>query len=444
MDLDRGPKPEARSPKPEAPGSLKPEALSPKPSSIAKIGYNFPVPLSPLVDAALVSRVHSAFTARFGHGGNVRVAVAPGRVNLIGDHTDYNGGYVLPMAIDRHTAVAFRARDDGRLRAHAEAYDETRLVPMSDLDSGRRASWFAYVAGVAWAMREAGHVLRGADMVIDSTVPVGAGLSSSAALEMSVLRALVEVEDVAWDAREMARLGQRAEHEFAGVPCGIMDQFASACAREGTALLLDCRTLEAKACAIPDHLAILIADSGVEHALVAGAYAERRASCELAVARLRAAYPDVRALRDVTLEMLKAERGALDPTTWRRARHVVEECRRPVDWAEAIERADAGAAGALMDASHASLRDLYEVSCPEVEQLRDIVRRQPGCHGARMNGAGFGGSVVALVDAGAARQIVGAAKREYRTPRSVAPLAFIARPAGGAHVVDRRAGRPSI
>ena len=397
------------------------------------------MPLSPLVDATLVSRVHDALRTRFGGGGDIRVAVAPGRVNLIGDHTDYNDGFVLPMAIDRHTAVAFRARDDGRLRAHAIAFEETREVGLDELDTGRRASWFAYVAGVAWALREAGHLLRGADLVIDSTVPVGAGLSSSAALEMSVLRALAEVAGMAWDAPAMARLGQRAEHEFAGVPCGIMDQFASACSREGAALLLDCRSLEATPCTIPVGLAVLVADSGVERGLVAGEYAERRASCERAVAVIRRSYPEVRALRDVSYEMLETARTALDPSAWRRATHVVEECRRPLEWASALERGDVTAAGVLMDASHASLRDLYDVSCAELERLRDVARRQPGCRGARLTGAGFGGSIVALLDGEAARQVVGAVKEEYRTPRGDRPIAFVARPAGGAHVVERRA-----
>jgi galactokinase len=397
------------------------------------------VPLSSLVDATLVSRVHDTFAARFGRGGEVRVAVAPGRVNLIGDHTDYNDGFVLPMAIDRHAAVAFRAREDGRLRVHAVAFDETREVTLDEVAKQRGASWFAYVAGVAWALGEAGHPVRGADLVIDSTVPVGAGLSSSAAIELSVLRALAEVARVPWDAPAMARLGQRAEHEFAGVPCGIMDQFASACSREGSALLLDCRSLEAAPCLVPGSLAVLIADSGVKHALGAGEYAERRASCEGAVSALRRRYPEIRALRDVTPAMLEAARSELDARAWRRARHVVHECRRPVEWAGAIARGDAVAAGALMDESHASLRDLYEVSCPELERLRDVARRQPGCHGARLTGAGFGGSIVALVDTNAARQVVGAVKREYRTPAGEAPLAFVARPAGGAHVVDRRA-----
>jgi len=210
--------------------------------------------------AALVSKVRERFAQSF--GGRARVALSPGRVNLIGEHTDYNDGWVLPMAIERAAVVAFRPRPDGRLRVHAAAYGETREVDLETLRPPGGSEWIAYVAGVAWALREAGHHLPGLDAVVDGDVPLGAGLSSSAALELATARAFAEAAGIAWDATAMARLGQRAENRYVGVNCGLMDQMASAVSREGCALLLDCRTLEAEPVPVPDEAAVVVMDTG--------------------------------------------------------------------------------------------------------------------------------------------------------------------------------------
>ena len=371
------------------------------------------------------------------------VVVAPGRVNLIGEHTDYNDGFVLPMAIDRGMAIGFAPREDDTLRVWSNEFGQSREVRLDGLrrrasgdgDRSRRGGWFGYVAGVAWAMYGAGLELRGADLAIVSDVPTAAGLSSSAALEVGVARALAAASALEWDPRAAALMAQRAEHEFAGVACGIMDQLSVAAAHEGCALLLDCRSLETGDVPIPPGSRVVVFDTGVRRSLTTSAYNERREACERAVAAVRTIEPSVRALRDVDMPLLERARDEMDGVAYRRASHVVPENHRPVAMAAALAHGDLGQAGTLMAASHASLRDLYEVSCPELDAIVDLASAQPGCYGARLTGAGFGGCAIALVEASAVDAIVSAVAAGYkaRTGRETTP--FVTRPSAGAHVV---------
>jgi galactokinase len=326
----------------------------------------------------------------------VLTASAPGRVNLLGGHTDYNEGFVLPVAIDRRCAVALAPRYDGRLRVRSEAMGETVSLP-GDAPPGSVAGWGAYVAGVAWALRGVG-IDVGADLAIASDVPLGAGLSSSAALEVAAGLALASLAGTRLDGPTLARHCQRAENEFVGVDCGILDQYAAACGRRDHALLLDCRTLTHESVPLGRDAALVIVDTNVAHALADSAYNDRRAACERAVSLLdgRLDHP-VSALRDVSPADLERHADVLPADLHRRARHVVTENVRVREAAAALRAGDLPRLGGLMDAAHDSLREDYEVSCPEVEVVVDLARTHPGVLGARLTGGGFGGSVVCLV-----------------------------------------------
>jgi galactokinase len=351
------------------------------------------------------------------------VVYAPGRVNLVGEHTDYNDGFVLPMAIERGIALAFAGRPDAGLRVHSTAVPQTRQLQLSRLRHrvsvepdrhGQRGGWFGYVAGVAWAMLGAGMDIKGADIALTSNLPVGAGLSSSAALEIGIARVLSTVAELDWDPKTAAMLSLRAEREFAGVDCGIMDQLVVASAREDHALLIDCRSLDTRDVRLPDGVAVVILDSGVRRDLAASAYNDRHAACRRVVEAIRSKHPDVTALRDVDLEMLEWSRHALRPDDYPRARHVIEENPRPDALSAALAAGDLAAAGRTMMDSHASLRDLYEVSTPELNALADAAASIPGCYGARLTGAGFGGCVVAIADAAAVDVLIAEVADKYR------------------------------
>ena len=260
--------------------------------------------------------------------------------------------------------------------------------------------WFAYVAGVLWAFASEGLPVCGLDVVVDGDVPIGAGLSSSAALEMATARALCAATGAPWEAARMAKLGQRAENDYVGMNCGIMDQFASAACEAGSALLLDCRSLETRAVPLPTGVAVVVMDTGARRSLAASAYNERRAACERVVAEIARTRPGIAALRDVSAEDLEAAKPRLDETDAKRASHVIAEIARPAALAAAFGEGDLVKAGRLMKESHVSLRDLYEVSCEELDLITGLARRQPSCYGARMTGAGFGGCGIALVDEG--------------------------------------------
>jgi galactokinase len=288
------------------------------------------------------------------------VVRAPGRVNLIGEHTDYNDGFVLPLAIDRAVWIALRPRADRQVLAHSLDFAGSTTFALDDLTRGN-GGWAEYVKGVAWVLHEAGHKLHGWEGVIAGDVPVGAGLSSSAALELAVARAFAAVSDLPWDAAIMARLGQRAENEWVGVRCGIMDQMISAAGRAGHALLIDCRSLHAEAVPFPPGTTVVVLDTATRRGLVDSAYNERRRQCEYAARAF-----DVPALRDVSSERFEVECGQLDEITRRRARHVVTENERTLQAADAMRRGDAVTLGRLMNASHASLRDDFAVSSREL------------------------------------------------------------------------------
>ena len=371
----------------------------------------------------------------FGSRPEPEVATAPGRVNLIGEHTDYNDGWVLPMAIDRSVRVAFARRGDRRIRAHAVAFEQTREVEIVDLRPPGGADWISYVAGVAWALTADGHDLPGADLVIDGDVPIGSGLSSSAAIEMATARALCRLADLPWSPVDMARLGQRVESEYIGIKGGLMDQFTATMGRAGHALLLDCRSLESDAVPLPDEAVIVVMDTGAPRTLAGSAYNDRSRSCREAVRALRRIDPVVRALRDVDAELLAAARDRMDEETYRRASHVVAEIRRPLAMVDELRRRDMDAAGRLMDESHFSLRDLYEVSSEELDLFTELARRHPACHGARLTGAGFGGCAIALVSASDVDAFMDEVHAAYREKVDLPSSCFACRAAAGARVV---------
>jgi galactokinase len=356
-----------------------------------------------------VGRVVEAFRERTGRDPD-GVWAAPGRVNLIGEHTDYNDGFVLPLAIDRLVLAAAGRRDGGRLRLWSLQAGQPADLELVRVGPGRVEGWAAYPAGVAWALGEAGVEVGGADLVVDGDVPAGAGLSSSAALECATATALADLHGARLDARALATLARRAENEVVGVPSGAMDQMVSMLGQAGHALFLDTRSLETEQVPLPleeSGRCLVVIDTRAGHRLVDGAYADRRAACEAAAAIL-----GVPALRDATLEQVEAAAGALGDPGLRRARHVVTENARVL---EAVELLRAGALdrlGPLLVASHASLRDDYEVSSPELDTAVEAAL-EAGAAGARMTGAGFGGSAIALAEEGLAGQVGDRAREAF-------------------------------
>ena len=382
-----------------------------------------------------IAQLRPRFCAEFGGAGAPQIAVAPGRVNLIGEHTDYNDGWVLPMAIDRRVGVAFAPRNDRILRAHSVVFDETREFCLDELEPPGGSEWISYVAGVAWALMSAGHEVSGGDLVVDGDVPLGSGLSSSAALEMATALALSEISGIGWSPVEMALLGQRVESDWVGVKGGVMDQFAATMGRAGHALLLDCRSLGHSLVPIPNHAVVVVMDTGAPRTLAGSAYNERSASCAAAVEILKEADPAIRALRDVDLDLLETERGRLDETVYRRSLHVVTENLRPPAMADALARTDLEGAGRLMDESHFSLRDLYEVSSVELDLFTELARQHPACYGARLTGAGFGGCAIALVSSEAAEDFMAETHSHYLSRVQLPSAIFACRPESGARLI---------
>ena len=357
------------------------------------------------------------------------VVRAPGRVNLIGEHTDYNDGFVLPMAIDRAVWIALRPREDGIIRLHSLDFEETAEFDLNQLQH-ENAGWVEYVKGVAWSLQQAGYALRGWEGVVAGDVPVGAGLSSSAALELATARAFATVGGWPWDVAAMARLAQRAENQWVGVNCGIMDQMISAGGVAAHALLIDCRSLATEPAPLPPGTVVAVLDTNTRRGLVDSAYNERRQQCEAA-----ARFFGVPALRDVTMAMFQARAGELDPVTRRRARHVISENERTLLAAAAMRRGDAATLGQLMNASHTTLRDDFEVSSRELNVMADVAQAESGCYGARMTGAGFGGCAVALVAAAMAEAFAGSVRQQYQAATGLSPNVYICEATDGANVV---------
>jgi len=343
---------------------------------------------------------------------DVRIIRSPGRVNLIGEHTDYNLGLVMPAAIDLEILMAVLPTDDRHV-AITRLDDDTTAAFDLDLDRRPDGSWVDYLAGTAWALADAGHATHGFRAVIESTVPAGGGLASSAAVEVAVAWALLGDTAPDVDPMALARICQRAENDYVGVRSGLMDQFAVACASAGSALLLDCRTLDWRPVVLPDGVELVVIDSQVPRTLATSAYNERRDQCDAAVAALRTVDPSIESLRDVDRAFLEANVGLLEPVVASRARHVIEENGRVLDVIDAFETGDLDAVGAAFAASHASLRELFEVSCPELDALVDIAVGVDGVIGARMTGAGFGGCTVNLVRPGTVERLRTAIARDY-------------------------------
>jgi len=396
------------------------------------------VPACPLDAPSLeaqIARVRSAFAARFGRLPSW-IAAAPGRVNLIGEHTDYNGGFVLPLAIERCTLAAGGrpvAAADARVRLRSTALDADGEFLAADLQPERR-DWTSYVRGVYAGFLQRDASPGALDLVIDSEVPVGSGLSSSAALEMAAATLFEAASGVTLPPVEKARLCQQAEHQFAGMPCGIMDQFSSALGAPGRLLLIDCRRETAEPVPLDDPaIALLVVDSRVKHELSGGAYAARRRECEEAAGRLGAAR-----LCDLSSAVVGAAADQLGPVLLRRALHVAAENERTLAAAAALRRRAWKEVGGLMDASHRSLRDGFEVSCPELDALADLAAEigpAGGVYGARMTGGGFGGCLVALIDAPRRQAIAERLLAGYRRLTGRAATAFVTQPAAGARLL---------
>jgi galactokinase len=370
------------------------------------------------------------------YGNKPRIFRAPGRVNLIGEHTDYNDGYVLPMAIDQGTFVAIARRADRKLRVWSLNLKESIELDLDRLGSGHRGTWLDYVEGIASALISRGAFLSGADIALKSDVSIGGGLSSSAALEVALAFALISISGSRIGKLAIALAGQTAEHMHVGIQCGIMDQFASVHALKGHAILLDCRSLEAKNIPLRLHEhQIVICDSRVRHTLASSEYNRRRQDCELGVKLLSKVLPGIHALRDVTLEELEANRSLMPEPVLRRCRHVISENERTLKGADALAHGDLDAMGRLMYASHRSLRDDYEVSCRELDLLVQSALAHPGVLGARMTGGGFGGCTVNLVERRRISTFRETVSREYQSETHITPDIFGAEASQGAEEI---------
>jgi len=377
-----------------------------------------------------MSSIEEKFLETFGEEPDL-VAAAPGRVNLIGEHIDYSEGFVLPFAIKDRTMVAARKRDDSTVRiASAQRRSKIVTVDISEVRPGLKGEWERYALGVLWSMG----VKSGVDLLIDGHVPLGAGLSSSAALECSVATAMNHLFDMGFNLEELARLTQKAENQYVGVPCGIMDQSVSLMASRGFALLLYCRDLSTRNIPfdVASHgLELLIIDTQAHHALTDGGYAERRASCEAVAAKL-----SVKSMRELTMAQLDSGRATLSETEYIRARHAITEMKRVLDCVDALGSGDFVKVGQLINESHRSLRDDYTVSCPELDTAVEA-SLVAGALGSRMVGGGFGGSAIALIEVAKTSQTISAIEKAFADKKFKAPRFFTSLPSQGAELISR-------
>jgi len=380
--------------------------------------------------APLVARAGGAFLRHYGYGPAFTVA-APGRVNLIGEHTDYNDGFVLPIAIDRHVVMAAAPRQDHRVRLHATDLAESSEFSLGTIEHDAQQPWSNYERGVAWALQQAGYSLSGLDIAITSDVPIASGLSSSAAVELATAHCFQTIGELPFDGVERALLCQKAENEFVGMRCGIMDQYVISLGEAANALLVDCRSLDYRAIPIASGCAIIVCNTKKPRSLLDSAYNQRRQECETGARILQ-----VRALRDVSVEAFEARQQDLEPITRKRCRHVVTENQRVLDAVSALESGDLARFGQLMNASHASLRDDYEVSCSELNVMVDAARACPGVLGARMTGAGFGGCTVNLVRNDAVDEFLGYVPDTYEKRTGLVPEIYVCDAVAGVHRVE--------
>ncbi len=366
-------------------------------------------------------------------GSAARLFRAPGRVNLVGEHTDYSGGFCMPAAIDFETKIAASPRADRTLKLRSVEFDETVEIDLDPLPMDRQGHWSGYCIGTAWALREAGVQLPAASLTITGNVPQGAGLSSSASLEVATATALLALAGRSMPGPEIARVCQRAENDYVGAPVGIMDQFVSANGRAGSALILDTRALTFDLAPIPSHLRLVIANSMVKHSLAdGGAYATRRREVEEGTAALNAYRYDIGLLRDATLEDLIVCEGKMSPEAFKRCRHVITDSQRVVDGLALLRAGDIVAFGKLLNDAHRSYRDDFEASCTECDTLAEIGQAQPGCYGSRLTGGGFGGCVVSVVEAEATDTFEAAIKAEYLARTGIDAAVYVCNTADGA------------
>ena len=368
--------------------------------------------------------VIQAFRQEFG-ADPAMITRSPGRVNIIGEHTDYNDGYVLPMAINYATWVALRPRADQKVIITALDKGEKLEFDLNDFNKGP-GGWREYLTGVAWSLQDAGYALQGWEGVFSGDVPLGAGLSSSAALELSLARAFTLVSGLDWDPAHMSLLCQKAENQWVGINSGIMDQMISASGKENFALMIDCRSLATELVPLPQNASFVILDTATRRGLVDSAYNERRQQCEAV-----ACHFDVKALRDINMDQLDAKVGQLNMLLYRRARHVVSGNQRVLDAVDALRKGDAKTLGRLMNESHASMRDDFEISRVEMDQMVAIAQEQPGCYGARMTGGGFGGCAVALVDDQMLESFKEVVVQKYRGTTRLNPKIYASASANG-------------
>ncbi len=366
---------------------------------------------------------------------STRTFRAPGRVNLIGEHTDYNDGFVMPAAIDFYTWVKVSPLETRKLQIRSENFGEEIEVDLDDQNLVRRGRWSDYPVGVAVMLEKAGHRLRGARLEIRGEVPIGSGLSSSAAIEVATGCALVANSGLIIEKRELALLCQQAENEFVGARVGIMDQFVSLFGQAHAALMLDCRSLEFRLLPVPDNVRLIICNTMVKHELASSAYNERRAQCEAGVKHLQRYVPHVTALRDVTLEQLEQFGHDLPEVVYRRCRHVIAENERVMLAADALERHDLNAFGRLMAESHRSLRADYEVSSSELDAMVELARDVKGVYGARMTGGGFGGCTVNLVAAEHTEEFRARVADGYKRETKISPEIYVCNASNGAEEV---------
>ncbi|MBW4436411.1 MAG: galactokinase [Pleurocapsa minor GSE-CHR-MK-17-07R] len=379
-----------------------------------------------------LERARHAFHEHFNEPPTIAVR-APGRVNLIGEHTDYNDGFVMPMAIDRGVYIVLRPRTDGYVVAYSADYHEMAQFDPHELVRGEVVGemWAEYLKGVAWALGEAGYPLHGWEGAVAGDVPMGAGLSSSAAIELATARAFHEVSGFDWHPATIARLCQKCENQWVGVNSGIMDQMISASGQPGHAVLIDCRSLETTPVPLPEDTVAVIMDTSTRRELVTSAYNERRAQCEAAAAHFA-----VKALRDVSVSQFEARADELDEVVRKRARHIVTENDRTERAAKAMQAGDAALLGQLMNQSHDSLRDDFEVTNEALNVIVDIARAQAGCFGARMTGAGFGGCAVALVAADKAAEFATHVSQDYHKALGLTANIYISPATAGASRIE--------
>jgi galactokinase len=387
-----------------------------------------------LRETNVASRLAQSFSARFGSA--ARIFRAPGRVNLIGEHTDYNDGFVLPAAIDLYTWTAVAPRKDHNLHAFSENLNESSTLDLSDSDARAQNHWSDYVLGVALMLRKSGVPVSGADIAIHSNVPSGAGLSSSAALEVSVASALLGLSGHPLSLVEIAKLCQRAENDFVGARVGIMDQFASCFGSVDHAIVLDCRSLEYQRLPLPPDVQMVICNTMVKHGHSGGEYNDRRAQCEQGVQLLKKHFPSIRALRDVSLAQLQAYRSDLPDLSYRRCHHVISENERVLRSVAALQDGDLPVVGRCMAESHLSLKNDYEVSSRELDIMVEIATGKSGVIGSRMTGGGFGGCTINLVKTESVAAFKKNVADEYRRATQLDPEIYVSRAGAGVTEIE--------